>query len=303
MKMARFQIEILQIAFDLMEIFRALSISQEEESALLRQKKQENFGMMFLLQSKSSNLSYTVDALESASIEADARNIQRVADGGMGSVKSIRIVIYWIFMKDMKPIIKIEVIKMIKPLFLFCGKSASGKTTIANMLADLHGYVQIESYTTRKPRFDDEPGHIFVSEEEFNNLGELAAYTYYNGNHYGTTFEQIEGSDIYVVDVPGIETLLQKLVDDTRPICILYFQTSVYNRILRMIDRGDNDTMIVSRLLQDEKDDWLKQLDSLAWKYTYICDMDIQLHSINANGNLENVLDLVLYYMNRYKED
>jgi hypothetical protein len=61
--------------------------------------------------------------------------------------------------------------------------------------------------------------------------------------------------------------------------------------------------MIISRLLQDVKDDWLKQLDSLVWKYTNIFGRDVQLYNINANGNLENVLNLVLYYMNRYKED
>ena len=73
---------------------------------------------------------------------------------------------------------------MDKPLFLFVGKSASGKTTIANMLSNKYGYVQVESYCTRQPRFDGERGHVFVTEEEFNNLVELAAYTFYNGNHY-----------------------------------------------------------------------------------------------------------------------
>ena len=192
---------------------------------------------------------------------------------------------------------------MTKPLFLFCGRSASGKTTIANMLSEQYGYVQVESYTTRQPRFDGEYGHIFVSQEEFESLGELAAYTYYNGNHYGTTFEQLEKSDIYVVDVPGIESLLEKLKDDKRPICILYFKTSVYNRILRMVDRGDSDMMIISRLLQDEKDDWIKQLESLTWKYSNIFGKNVELYNINANGSLESVLGLVLYYIRRHMED
>lgn len=192
---------------------------------------------------------------------------------------------------------------MTKPLFLFCGRSASGKTTIANMLSEKYGYIQVESYTTRPPRFDGESGHIFVSEEDFNNLGELAAYTYYNSNHYGTTFEQLEESDIYVVDVPGIESLLEKLKDDKRPICILYFKASAYNRIRRMIDRGDSDVMIISRLLQDEKDDWLKQLDSLVWKYENIIGKDVGLYSTNADGDLGQVVETVLYYMKRYEED
>ena len=192
---------------------------------------------------------------------------------------------------------------MNKPLFLFVGRSASGKTTVANMLSEKCGYKQVESYTTRKPRFDGENGHIFVSEEEFNNLGELAAYTYYNGNHYGTTFDQLSECDIYVVDIPGVESLLQKLKDDKRPIYIFYFNTSVYNRILRMIDRGDGDMVIISRLLEDEKFDWFNKLDSLSWNYNNIIGKNVELYTINANSETEDVVDLVLYYMRRYTGD
>lgn len=192
---------------------------------------------------------------------------------------------------------------MSKPLFLFVGRSASGKTTIANMLAEKHGLIQVESYTTRLPRFDGEKGHIFISEDEFIDLGELAAYTYYDGNHYGTTFEQLSKCDIYVIDIPGVESLLQKLKDDTRPICIFYFNASVYNRILRMIDRGDGDMKIVSRLLEDEKLDWFKKLDSLSWHYSNIIGKNVDLYSIDANSDAKNIIELVLYYMKRYMED
>jgi guanylate kinase len=192
---------------------------------------------------------------------------------------------------------------MYKPLFLFVGKSASGKTTIANMLAEKHNLIQVESYTTRLPRFDGEKGHIFISEDEFIDLGELAAYTYYDGNHYGTTFEQLSKCDIYVIDIPGVESLLQKLKDDTRPICIFYFDASVYNRILRMIDRDDGDMKIVSRLLEDEKFDWFKKLDSLSWHYNNIIGKNVDLYSINANNDTKSVVELVLYYMRRYMED
>ena len=188
---------------------------------------------------------------------------------------------------------------MNKPLFLFVGRSASGKTTIANMLAEQHGYKQIWSYTTRTPRYENEPGHIFVSEEEFHNLGELAAYTLYNGNHYGTTLEQLNECDIYVIDIPGLESLLQKLKDDNRPICVFYFDASVYNRVLRMLDRHDSDMMIISRLLEDEKIDWFKKLDSLAWHYNNIVGKDVQLYNINANSDPSCVMGLILYYMNR----
>lgn len=148
---------------------------------------------------------------------------------------------------------------MNNPLFLFVGKSASGKTTIANML-EVDGYKQVQSYTTRAPRYEGEPGHIFITEEEYQQLDNIVASTLYNGYHYCTTMEQIQNSDIYVVDVPGIETLLTHYDELNRPIYVFYFEASVRNRILRMLDRHDSDTAIVSRLLNDEKDDWEMEL-------------------------------------------
>ena len=191
---------------------------------------------------------------------------------------------------------------MNEPLFFFVGKSASGKSTVANLLSEKYGYKQIWSYTTRPPRYENEPGHIFVSKENFDNLGDLAAYTLYNNYEYGATFDQLEQCDIYVIDVLGLERLLQK-DKINRPICILYFDTTVSTRIRRMLDRHDSDMQIVSRLLDDEEYDWSRKLDSLVWHYDRINGKDIQLHLINANGKLTDVLELVLYYMNQYTED
>lgn len=188
------------------------------------------------------------------------------------------------------------------PLFLFVGRSASGKTTIAELLERQYSHKQVFSYTTRKPRYDGEIGHVFVNEEGFNSLGELVAYTEYNGNRYGITADQLDECSIYVIDVPGVETLLQRY-QTNRPIIIIYFDTTVYTRINRMIDRGDSDMAIISRLLQDEKDDWYKQLDSLVWKYSNIMGKNVELYNINANNDLKHVVDLVLYYMKRHMED
>lgn len=189
------------------------------------------------------------------------------------------------------------------PLFLFCGRSASGKTTVADNLVNRHGYRQVESYTTRKPRFDGEIGHIFVLDKDFDNLGELAAYTEYNGFRYGTTWEQLNECDIYVIDVPGIQTLLEKSENYNRPIAIIYFDSTVHTRINRMLDRGDSDISIISRLLQDEKDDWYKQLNSLVWHYAKLENKVIDLYQVDANKSLTEVMELVLYYMNKYTED
>ena len=185
---------------------------------------------------------------------------------------------------------------MNKPLFLFVGKSASGKTTIADILSQSCGHKQVYSFTTRLPRYDGEIGHIFVNDDEFNELNDLVAYTEYNGYRYGTTADQLDECSIYVVDVPGVETLLQRYKTH-RPIVIIYFDTTVYTRIHRMIDRGDSDMAIISRLLQDEEGDWLKQLDHLVWHYDHIVGKYVVLYSINANGDKDSVLEMAKYYM------
>ena len=192
---------------------------------------------------------------------------------------------------------------MNNPLYLFVGKSSSGKTTIASKLEEKYGYRQVFSYTTRKPRYEGEIGHIFVSEEEFNNLGELAAYTLYHGHRYGTTFEQLNECNLYVIDIPGVKTLLDKCKDYNRKICVIYFDVSVYNRIQRMLNRGDSDTQIVSRLLNDEKDDWYRQLETLVWHYANNEHMDITLHKVDANSMLSDVMSQVVYYMNKCEEE
>lgn len=190
---------------------------------------------------------------------------------------------------------------MNKPLYLFVGKSGSGKTTIADMLSEKHGLQQVESYATRAPRYDGEIGHIFISKSEFDALGELSAYTLYNGNEYGTTFEQLEKCNIYVIDVPGVETLLEKK-NFTRPIRIVYFDTTVHTRINRMIDRGDHDSAIVARLLQDEEYDWFHKLDSLVDYYSEFEHKNVGVYVVNANSNVEQVFKDVESYISNSLE-
>ena len=184
---------------------------------------------------------------------------------------------------------------MNKPLLLFVGKSSSGKTTIANILEKEYGYCQVQSYTTRAPRYEGEVGHTFVSDEEFDNLGELAAYTFYNGHKYGTTYEQIDECDIYVIDPDGVKTLL-KNYEANREIIIFYFDASVHTRINRMIERGDCDSKIISRLLEDEKDDWLKTLRKIEDKFGD--ELGVKVYSIDANKSTSNVIDQIQFFIN-----
>lgn len=101
---------------------------------------------------------------------------------------------------------------MTKPLFCILGASASGKSTLVQMLEKEFNMKQIPSYTTRLPRYEGEAGHAFVSEKEFKALNDIVAYNYYLNNHYGVTASQIDDDtyNLYVVDQTGLNELRKK---------------------------------------------------------------------------------------------
>ena len=182
-------------------------------------------------------------------------------------------------------------------LYLFVGKSASGKSTVANIFEGIGKYKSIQSYTTRPPRYDGETGHTFVSDEEFDALENIIAYTEYNNHRYCATSDQLDMASIYVVDVPGVETLLERYQTD-RQIVVIYFDASIRTRIDRMIDRHDSDTAIVSRIYNDEEFDWQNELGKVVWHYKNNCGKNVEMHTVDANQNIENVLMQLTDYIN-----
>ena len=187
------------------------------------------------------------------------------------------------------------------PLFLFVGPSGSGKTTVAEELAKSYGYLTVQSYTTRPRRYENETGHTFIMDDQFDGLENIVAYTVYNNYKYCTTKDQLDLVSTYVVDITGVETLLQNYHTD-RPIVIFYFDSTVTTRINRMLDRHDSDTAIVGRLHNDEAFDWYDRLDHIVWHYANIEHKNVELYKIDANKNKEEVLEMVLYYMEHFKE-
>lgn len=191
---------------------------------------------------------------------------------------------------------------MNKPLFLFVGPSGCGKTTVVQNLETKYGYKTVQSFTTRPQRYDNETGHTFISDDEFDALQNIVAYTKYNGFRYCTTKEQLDLVTSYVVDIPGVETLLKNYNTD-RTIVVFYLDSTVKVRIERMIDRHDSDTAIIGRLHNDEEFDWYNKLDKIVWHYSNIEHKDVELYKINANKNEEDVINQVLSYMKLYLED
>lgn len=136
-------------------------------------------------------------------------------------------------------------------IILLVGESGSGKTTIADLLEEMYGYKVLKSYTTRLPRLND-TSHVFITDEEFDNLKDIVAYTEYNGYRYCATADQVDHSDIYVIDPDGIEKL-KEIYHGKKKLVDVYIRVPEEIRASRMKKRGDSDAQIASRLDYDKK--------------------------------------------------
>ncbi|MCD3340414.1 guanylate kinase, partial [Clostridium botulinum] len=131
-----------------------------------------------------------------------------------------------------------------------------------------YGYKAIQSYTTRPKRTKDEKGHIFVREKDYtviqdNKINEVqiydklgnevdtVAYTYFNGNHYWATMDQVKESTYYIIDKAGVDYFANK-VRDKVDYKIVYVTVPFFTRVKRLIKR-DGLAKGISRLINDFK--------------------------------------------------
>lgn len=123
----------------------------------------------------------------------------------------------------------------INKIILLCGKSGSGKTTITDQL-EQHGLSVLQSYTTRPKRSPDETGHTFVTSDEFAQLKDICAFGKFGGYEYGATREQVNQSDVYVIDAQGIE-YFQKTYRGIKKPVVVYVRISPFRRLFRLLKR------------------------------------------------------------------
>lgn len=203
-----------------------------------------------------------------------------------------------------------------KNIYLIVGESGSGKTTITEQLFN-YGYKTIQSYTTRKPRYEGETGHTFINVDEIPDKGEMVAYTFYNDNHYFATQEQVENNDLYVIDPAGI-TYFKEHYKGNKGIRIIYVTVPENVRRDRMIKRENpqNDyeyAEVLSRansricvdkqVFKDFEYDFKIQNDELhettyrIHKYIMDCEQE------NVNSYIHKDYDKVIYVSHPYGGD
>ncbi len=172
---------------------------------------------------------------------------------------------------------------MLKNFYCIVGPSGCGKTTVSELLRDQFNLKLVDSYTTRAPRFEGETGHIFISTEEFKQLGKLVAYTKFDNNEYGVTEEAIDNNDIYVIDPAGIEYLKQNY-SGNRHILVIGLSANIATVVDRMRNRGDQDDKILNRLVNDSQ-----AFSNL----NLISDIVIHTDNLSANEVCKQVLAVI----------
>jgi guanylate kinase len=138
---------------------------------------------------------------------------------------------------------------------IICGKGASGKDYFRRRLEN-KGYNFAVSYTTRPPREGEENGktYHFVTVDEFDKMTEQDMWyewIEFNGWKYGTTKEQFENCEVFIMTPTGLSHLT---AEHRRESLVIYLDIPVLSRIERLNSRsmpGDN---VYRRLQADEAD-------------------------------------------------
>ena len=176
-------------------------------------------------------------------------------------------------------------------IFLIVGCSGSGKTTITEQLEQKYGLKSIQSYTTRKPRYDGETGHIFISDEEFDKLTDMVAYTEFAGNRYCATAEQVENNDLYIIDPKGVDFFMKAYKGSKTP-KIIFISSNLTTRYERMVGRAEtkgksHQEAIESSLarIANDAEEFYDYIQGQAW-IDYVCKN-------NGNDKLEDVVDKI----------
>lgn len=138
-------------------------------------------------------------------------------------------------------------------MIVLLGDSCAGKSSIEAELAD-RGYNKIISYTTR-PKRDYEIDHKdyhFIDLDTFEQMwkdNRFAEHTNYNGWFYAIAKEDCIDDAIAVVEPNGFRQLKR---NKNLNITSFYIKVPERERVVRMMERGDNVMESFRRIISDQ---------------------------------------------------
>lgn len=171
-------------------------------------------------------------------------------------------------------------------LIAVAGRSGSGKDSLVDLICKRTNASKLISYTTRPRRNGEKDTHVFVTEDDYNemlNAGQIAAYTKIGDYRYWSTIDQIMQTNFYIIDPFGIETLKTMNIPNLR-IVTIYIKTDDKIREERALNlRGDDKTVYRARCFA-ENEQFRKFTRDEAYDYC-----------ISNNGDLAKAYTILRY--------
>ena len=180
-------------------------------------------------------------------------------------------------------------------ILVICGKTASGKNLVRDILVEKYNYNPIITYTSRPPRKGEKQDvtYHFISDEEFKQKiddGFFAEWKSYITNegvwYYGSSLEDIESADdrsVIILTPQGYRDIKKKLPD--KNIVCIYLYENIDTMKKRLSKRGDNPKEIERRIKSDLED--FKNFESEADKIVYN----------NFDANIDEVIKKILDFV------
>jgi guanylate kinase len=163
-------------------------------------------------------------------------------------------------------------------MIVLVGASASGKTELAKILYQYYGYTKCVTSTTRPPRIHERDGidYHFLDLKQFQTLKELGGFAEsatYHGHCYGIQKQDVKDDGVVIVEPNGANTLIEALGNQ---VYVVYVHASEAIRTKRMMQRGDESSIILERIEFDKAvfhTHQLKRIDFIAENETESLDM------------------------------
>ncbi len=139
-------------------------------------------------------------------------------------------------------------------MLIIVGASASGKTCIVKNLYN-YGFEKIVTYTTRPKRDNETEGvdYHFITREDFLNKIKakfFLEYVTYQKNYYGTSKESLSENKVVILEPTGLAYYRKFLKDEAY---VVYLTCDKQIRLERMTNRGDELSVVLSRIDNDEQ--------------------------------------------------
>ena len=182
--------------------------------------------------------------------------------------------------------------RRMRNILVICGKTASGKNLVRDILVEKYNYNPIVTYTSRPPRKGEKQDvtYHFISTDEFIekiNNGFFAEWKDYDTNdglwYYGTALEDCVNAtdnDVIILTPDGVRDLKKNGVNAI----VIYLYSNLNTIKHRLKFRGDDLKEVERRISSDIKD--FKDAEMLADRIVYN----------NLNDNIDNVVENVLYW-------